>query len=176
MPTKRFVAVVVVVAAMTFATVTMFGQAAQAVPGGASTQPKAASEQDIQMLREDIRGQRKQITAANVSLTPDEATRFWPIYDQYIQETIKINDTRWALIKDYAANYNTISDAQAQDYVKRSSDVDQQFLALRMKYVPIFSKAVSSKKAALWYQIDRRIDLMINLQLAAMIPVVDVNK
>ena len=128
------------------------------------------------MLREDIRAQRKQITASNMSLTPDEATRFWPIYDQYIQETIKVNDDRWAMIKDYAANYNSMTDQQAQDYMRRSVAIDQQLTALRAKYVPIFHKVVSAKKTAQWYQIDRRLDLLINLQLAALIPVVDASK
>ena len=99
------------------------------------------------MLREDIRTQRKQITAANMTLTSAEATKFWPIYDQYIQETIKINDDRWAMIKDYAANYDTMTDQQAQDHMKRSVAIDQQFTALREKYVAIFQKVAQKDRA-----------------------------
>ena len=128
------------------------------------------------MLRENIRTARKKIVAANMSLTADESTKFWPIYDQYIQETIKIGDARWALIKQYADTYNTMTDAQANDFIKRSGAIDQQFSALRLKYVPIFEKAVSPKKTALWYQIDRRLALLIDLQLASVIPVVDTTK
>ena len=98
------------------------------------------------------------------------------IFDQYRQEAIKPNDDRWALIKDYAANYNTMTDAQAQDYMKRATAVDQQLLSLRMKYIPVFEKAISTRKTALWYQIDRRIDLLINLQLSTQIPMVDASK
>jgi hypothetical protein len=54
--------------------------------------------------------------------------------------------------------------------------VDQQLLALRMKYVPVFEKVISAKKTALWCQIDRRIDLLINLQFSALIPMVDTSK
>jgi hypothetical protein len=111
-----------------------------------------------------------------MTLTADEATKFWPVYDQYINETIKVNDTRYELIKDYAANYSTLTDAQANDYIKKSGAIEQQMTALRLKYVPLFEKVVSPKKAALWYQIDRRLDLLINLQLAALIPVVDTTK
>jgi len=111
-----------------------------------------------------------------MTLTADEATRFWPIFDQYRKEAIKPNDERWALIKDYPNNYNTMTDAQAQDYMQRANAVDQQLLALRMKYVPVFEKVISPKKTALWYQIDRRIDLLINLQLSAAIPMVDTRK
>jgi hypothetical protein len=174
---NRVSAILVVVSAMLLFSASMFAQTQQkSIPGGAGTAPKAASDQDIQMLREDIRAQRKQITAANMSLTPDEATKFWPIYDQYIQETIKINDGRWALIQDYAANYNSMTDQQAQDYVKRSVAIEQQFTALRAKYVTLFEKVVSPKKGAQWYQIDHRVDLLINLQLAALIPIADASK
>lgn len=177
MHNKKNLVAVLVVAITLLSGVSMFAQTAppQSVPG-AGAQPHSVTDQDIQMLREDIRSQRKQITAANMTLTPDEATKFWPIYDQYINETIKVNDTRWALIKDYAANYNTLTDAQANDYIKKSGAIEQQMTALRLKYVPLFEKVVSPKKAALWYQIDRRLDLLINLQLAAMIPVVDTTK
>ncbi len=138
--------------------------------------PNNIKDQDIEMLRANLRAQRKQIMAENMTLTADEATKFWPIFDQYRQEAIKPNDERWAVIKDYATNYGTMTDAQAQDYMKRSTAVDQQLLALRMKYVPIFEKVVSAKKTALWYQIDRRVDLLINLQLSAQIPMVDTSK
>jgi hypothetical protein len=111
-----------------------------------------------------------------MNLTADEATKFWPIFDQYRQEAIKINDDRWALIKDYAANYNTMTDEQAQAYIKRSNAIDEQLMALRMKYVPLFEKVISPRKTALWFQIDRRIDLLINLQLSSSIPMVSTTK
>jgi hypothetical protein len=148
-------------------------------PGSAASDEaaaKARQDLDIQMVREDIRAHRKQVVAANMTLTADEATKFWPIYDQYIQETIKINDTRWNLMKDYATNYDKMSDQLAEEYMSKAADVDQQLVALRKKYVPAFEKVVSPKTTALWYQIDRRLDLMINLQLSAMVPAVDPTK
>jgi hypothetical protein len=151
-------------------------QAAQSTQGSNSDTAKAALEANVQLMREDVRSDRKQITAANMSLTADEATKFWPIYDQYIQETVKVNDSRWALIKDYAANYNTLTDQQAQNYIKRAADIQQQLMDLRTKYVPMFEKVVSPQKTALWYQIDRRLDLLIELQLASAIPVVSPKK
>jgi len=162
---KNVKAVLGVVSVLFVCNVWMFAQASNNVP-----------DRDIEMLRTDLRAQRKEITAQNMTLTPDEATKFWPIFDQYRHEAIKPNDERWALIKEYAANYNTMTDAQAQDYMKRANDVDVQLLALRIRYVPIFEKVISAKKTALWYQIDRRIDLLINLQLSTQIPMVDARK
>lgn len=174
---KSMKAVLVLVSVLFVGSVATFAQASQpAAQSAAGAQSNGVSEQDIQMLRGDLRAQRKQITAQNMVLTADEATKFWPIFDQYRQEAVKPNDERWAMIKDYAANYATLSDAQAQDYIKRLTAVDQQVLALRMKYVPVFEKVVSPKKTALWFQIDRRVDILINLQLSSMIPMVDASK
>jgi Spy/CpxP family protein refolding chaperone len=173
---KGVVSVLVVVSVLLLCSVSLMGQqAAQSAPA-AGAQSTNIKDQDIEMLRADLRAQRKQIMAENMTLTADEATKFWPIFDQYRQEAIKPNDERWAVIKEYAANYNTMTDAQAQDYMKRSTAVDQQLLALRMKYAPIFEKVISAKKTALWYQIDRRVDLLINLQLSTSIPMVDTRK
>jgi len=154
----------------------MLGQAAQQAPPsgqGASAQPNTVSDKDIEMLRQDLRDQRKQIVALNLPLTADEATKFWPVYDQYRKAAIQPNDERWAVIKDYAAQYDTMTDAQAQSLMKRANAVDEQLLALRMRYVPIFEKVISPKKTALFYQIDRRVDLLINLQLSSVVPMVN---
>jgi Spy/CpxP family protein refolding chaperone len=177
MQKQNFKLVLVVVSLLFLCSVSVFAQTSQQPAAqsasGAGAQSNNVSDKDIEMLRADLRAQRKQITAQNMTLTADESTKFWPIFDQYRQEAIKPNDERWAVIKDYAANYSTMTDAQAQDYIRRSTAVDQQLLALRMKYVPVFEKVISPKKTALWYQIDRRIDLLINLQLSAVIPMVD---
>jgi hypothetical protein len=141
-----------------------------------NSQPTAASEQDIQMLRENIRASRKKVVAANMNLTADEATKFWPIYDQYQQGLNKIGDARWQLMKEYAASYPNVSADQAQSFMARSTQIDQQMIALREQYVPIFEKVLSPKKTALWYQIDRQIDLVVNMQLASLLPLVDPTK
>ncbi len=180
MQKKRIKAILVVLGVLFVGNVSMFAQASQKPAGqgvpDADVQSDSLSDQNIEMLRADLRAQRKQIIAQNMTLTADEATKFWPIFDQYRKEAIKPNDQRWAVIKDYAANYNTMTDAQAQDYIKRATAVDQELLALRMRYVAVFEKVISPKKTALWYQIDRRIDLLINLQLSTQIPMVDTTK
>src|SRR5580698_829269 len=173
MPKKNFAALLIVVCAMLLATVPVVAQNSSQAAPGASAPPSSAGDQDIQMLRENIQAQRKQITAANMSLTPDEATKFWPLYQQYRTDAAKNGDERWALIQDYAKNYQTMTDAQAQDYIKRSSANEQAVIALRMKYVPMFEKVISPKKTALFCQIDRRVDLMVQLQLASQIPMVN---
>lgn len=113
-------AVLVVASMLLVCNVSMFAQAS------GEAQSNNITDQDVEMLRVDLRAQRKQIVAQNMTLTADEATKFWPIFDQYRQEAIKPNDERWAVIKEYAANYSTMTDEQAQDYIKRATTVDQQ--------------------------------------------------
>ena len=153
---------------------------ALALPGAAFAQQQqppssstpTASDQDIQMLRQDIRSQRKQIIAANMQLTDAEATKFWPVYDAYMQDVIKNSDGRFALIKEYAQTYDTMTDAQALSLVKRWGAVDQSFANTRVQWMPKFEAVLPGKKAALFYQIDRRVAQLIDLQLMSMIPLV----
>ena len=141
-------------------------------PTGKTATAEQASDADIQLMRQDIRAQRKKIVAANMPLTETEATRFWPIYDRYIGETIKVNDARYAIIKEYAQNYSTITDAQADSFIKRWVALDQDNTQLRLKYIPEFETVISHKKTALFFQIDRRLSMMIELQLASQVPLV----
>ena len=135
----------------------------------AQTTPAAQSsvDQDVDLLRKDIRSEKKQIIAANLQLTDAEAEKFWPIYDQYTAELVKINDAKYAVIKEYATNYNTLTDEKALALTRQLLGVDQQVAQLRMKYVPIVSKVVSGKKTALFFQMDRRLLMLIDLQLAS---------
>jgi hypothetical protein len=179
MQKKSINALLVVLSVLFVCNVSMFAQVSQpAAPdvSDANVQPHSLSDQDIEMLRADIRAQRKQIVAQNMNLTADEATKFWPIFEQYRKEAIKPNDERWAVIKDYAANHNTLTDAQAYNYIKRLAAVDEELIGLRLRYVAVFEKVISPKETALWYQIDRRIDLLINLQLSSQIPMGDTGK
>jgi Spy/CpxP family protein refolding chaperone len=132
----------------------------------------SASDQYIELLRKDVRSMKKQIIAANLDLTDKEAEKFWPIYDQYSAELQKINDTKMALIKDYAQNYTTMTDEQAEAYVKGRAAVDESVNRLRLKYFPIFHRVLSGKTTATFFQIDWRISLMIDLQLASHIPLI----
>ena len=135
--------------------------------------PRPISDDDIQLLRKDIRAQRKQLIAANLTLTPAEAEKFWPIYEQYIAELVSNNNKKYALIKRFVQTGGVLSDAEADDSVQQWVKVDQSVAALRQKYVPIFRKVLSAKNEALFYQLDRRVQLMIDLQLMALIQLVE---
>ena len=143
--------------------------------GSAATAQDTASRVDaeIDLMRKDLRAQKKQIVATNLPLTPDEAVKFWPLYEQYTAETIKVNDKRVALIKEYATTYKTMTDAQASSYIKRWISIDEEASKLRLQYIPMFEKAVPEKKVAMFFQIDRRLGLLMELQLASELPLVE---
>jgi hypothetical protein len=139
---------------------------ATAAPGSA----EAFTNQQFALLLKDIRSIKKQVIAANLTLTDSEATKFWPVYEQYSADFAKINDTRAALVKEYSDEYGTQTDEQADSLVRRWLDVDIAAAQLRQKYVPIFRKVLSGTKAATFFQLDRRISMMIDVQLTSQLP------
>ena len=150
-------------------------KAQQATQVSLSNQQAATRQLDaeVDLTRKDLRNQKKQIVAQNLPITPDEATKFWPVYDQYTADTIKVNDQRYALIKDYAAAYNNMTDEQASGYIKRWIGVDDAATQLRLKYIPMFEKVIPEKKVAMFFQIDRRLGLLLELQIAGQLPLVE---
>ena len=133
---------------------------------------QAPSDDDISLFRKDVRSLRKQIIAANLDLTDTEAQQFWPIFDRYTAEMRKLFDRKFEVLKDYAANYDTITDEQADTYIQGRAAVEESILQLRLKYMPIFRKVLSGKTAALFTQIDWRLGLVIDLQLASQVPLI----
>ena len=129
-------------------------------------------DQDIQLLKRDLRSQKKQIVAANMDFTDAEAEKFWPVYDRYATDLATIYDTKIALIEEYVANYRTMTGDEAESYIRRRASVEEEIMQLRLKYVPAFRKVLSGRQAALFFQIEWRLDLLVNLQFAQM-PLID---
>lgn len=129
-------------------------------------------ERDLALLRRDLKADRKKLVALNVPLTDVEATKFWPVYDQYTGEMSKIYDEFYLIIKDYAANQKTLTDAQASSMINRWADIQVQQAQLRQKFIPMVEKVIPARKAALFFQVDRRLYGLMDLQVASQIPLV----
>ena len=168
MTKKNRATVLTLMGIMALAAGQMFAQAS----GQSAPSSQTSMDQDIEMMRKDIRSQKKQIIAGNLQLTDKESEKFWPVYDQYTAELVKINDTKYAAIKEYATNYATLTDDQAVALTRKSIEVDDSVAQLRLKYIPLFGKVVSGKKTALFFQLDRRLVALIDLQLSSQIPLV----
>jgi len=136
------------------------------------TASRVISDRDVELLRKDLRSRRKQLVAANLKMTDAEATKFWPVYDQYVSELIGINDKKFGLMQDYADGWGKLTDEQSLSFIRQWLDADIATAQLRQKYVPIVSKVLDGKKSATFFQIDRRIAMMLELQVSSHMPLV----
>lgn len=132
-----------------------------------------APDENLRLFRKDVRSLKKQIVAANMSLSDTEAQQFWPIYDSYTAELSTIMDKKYALLNEYAQNYTSITNEQAESYVQGRAAVEESMMQLRLKYFPIFRKVISGKSTARFFQMDWRLGLIMELQLASQTPLVE---
>lgn len=131
---------------------------------------QSASDQDIELLRQDLRNKKRQIIADNLPLSEAEAEKFWPIYEDYTTNLKHINDEKYELVKNYTQSWGNMSDHDALIYIRRWLEVDQELQALRSTYVPKVSQVLTGKGTATFFQLDRRISMMMDIQLASQIP------
>ena len=132
----------------------------------------AITDQQLALLRRNIRTIKKQLITTNLTLTDIEAGKFWRVYEEYSADLVKINDTRTAIIKEYSDEYGTLTDHQADNLVRRWLETDIKQARLRQRYIPIFRKILSGKTAATFFQLDRRISMMIDLQITSQLPLI----
>jgi hypothetical protein len=144
----------------------------QAQAASTANSSQASLDQDIALLRKDLASQKKQLIAANLVLTDAEATKFWPVYDRYQAEYATIGDAKVALIKEYAQNWGSVTDDQALAFMRRSQDIEESVAQLHKKYAPLVNQVLPGKKTATFFQLDRRIGLLLDLQTASQIPLV----
>jgi hypothetical protein len=108
---------------------------------------------------------------AVADLTPDEATRFWPVYDRYQADLTRIKDDQYLLIAEYANGFGSYDDAKATDFITRWLDLDVRTTALRARYVPIIREVLPGVQATSFFQIDRRVSMLIDQRIASLLPV-----
>jgi len=125
-----------------------------------------------ELLRSDLRSQKVAIITEIMQFTDDEDAKFWPVYREYEAELAKLNDERLALIKDYATSYANITDAVADRLAKGALDLEGRRHALKVKYYDRFKAVVSPRTAARFLQVENQILLLMDLQIAASLPVV----
>jgi hypothetical protein len=134
------------------------------------------TDEDIALLRKDIRAMKLQVIGENMSLSDKEAQKFWPIYKHYADDLHDVHNEKYALFKQYAETWATMTDEDALVYVRRSMEVDAAAQALRLKYVPVVNQVLPGKKAATFFQLERRLCLMVDLQLFSQIPLAHVKE
>jgi hypothetical protein len=144
----------------------------QTTPPADANSGRPTTDDDIAVLRQDVQAGKTEIITRNMSFTDDQSKAFWPVYRDYAHDQQTIGDQRVALIKDYAANYDTIDDTQAKSYIQRALKFEEDNLKLRQQYVPKFEKAIGARQTAKFYQVDNRLSMLVNMQLAADLPII----
>ena len=143
-----------------------------AFPGPALTQDKPAD--DMQILIEKIKADKKLLVAANMELTESEAKGFWPVYEAYQKDLIAINQRIASLIESYAAEYQakTLTDEKAKKLTDELVAIGKAEAELQASYVPKLRKVLPPKKVARYLQIENKIRAAVKYELAKAVPLV----
>jgi len=136
-----------------------------------STAPTSTDELLV-AIRADMQADRADVMAKNLSLTADQAAKFWPVYDAYQKEQNAIMDEHLKGLQRYMEASETLDDAGALAFIKAHLARDARMNALREKALGDFQRTVGTKLAVRAIQIDRRLSLVYQLKIAAQIPLV----
>ena len=136
----------------------------------APAQDKPADNMEI--VKEKIKSDKKLLVATNMQLTESEANAFWPVYEAYQAELGKLRDREIKLIEKFAASYETMSDDVAKNLLDDSLSIDSDHQKLRQSYLAKFRGVLPDSKVARYYQIESKIDAVLEYELARRIPLV----
>jgi len=129
---------------------------------------------NMQILRDKIKADKKLVVATNMELTETEAKGFWPIYDEYQKDLQKINRRIANLLDSYAADFRskTLTDDKAKKLIDEAIVIGQAEANLKSTYAPKLSKVLPVKKVARYLQIENKIRAVVKYDLAQGVPLV----
>src|SRR5271154_2741905 len=116
------------------------------------------------------RAQRKATVGANMNLSTDEAAKFWPVYDAYEKAMDRVEDRHVRELKEFAKNYNNLTDDAAKKKLDEVLAIQQARLDVQKEFVPQFRAVVSQVKVTRFYQIDNKIQALIQCDIAQLVP------
>jgi Spy/CpxP family protein refolding chaperone len=145
---------------------------APAKQASTTTAPAPTVDETLKALREDMQGSRADIMAKNLTLTADQAAKFWPVFNAYQKEQNAIMDEQLRGIQKYVESYDSLDDAGALALMRAHLQRDAKMNALRQKWLGEFQKVLPTKLAVRAIQIDRRLSLAAQMQVASEIPLV----
>jgi len=134
----------------------------------------AASQTDdyLELLRSDLKADKVALLTEVMEFTPEQATIFWPIYREYDLQLSKLGDARIAVLKEYAANYETMTAEKAKELMDRSFKLEEDRLDLLKSYYGKVAKALSSVEAARFAQAEHQIQMLLDVQIASQVPLI----
>jgi hypothetical protein len=144
----------------------------KAAPSPADTTRDKNIKEYIELLRANVRQDKAEMMGAMMVLSAAEAAKFWPIYADYDAELTKVNDLRVANIEEYSRTYNDMTDAKADELIKNSLQFQVQRGELLAKYYGRVKDSLGAITAARFIQVEHQLLLIIDLQIAASLPIV----
>lgn len=145
--------------------------AAETVAPAASPKAGTSSEQDeLALFRASIRMEKREFVDDAMDLEEAQSKKFWSLYHQYEADLMKLNDSRFALIKDYAAHFDVITEEKAGDLVKAALDYRKSRTALLEKYYNRIAKALSKKVGARFLQVESILHGAEDVEIGASVP------
>lgn len=105
-----------------------------------------------------------------MKFTPQESTAFWPIYRKYDAELTPLNNERVKLIKEYSGRFMTMTDADAKQMATQSFELESRRTDLKKRYFKEFNKQISGSTCAKFFQLEHRLDLLVDLKIASELP------
>jgi hypothetical protein len=126
----------------------------------------------VDLIRADVKAEKVQILGAMMQFTPDEASTFWSIYKDYDTDLTKLSDQKLALIKEYADNYDSMTDEKADDLIQKSFVLVTDRNALLKKCYEQVKARMGAKSAARFVQVEHQLLMIIDLQIASSLPAV----
>ena len=139
---------------------------------GSAAQDKPAD--NMQILREKIKADKKLVVATAMELTESEANNFWPIYDEYQKELQKINRRMVNVLDGYAADFKSksLTDDKAKKLIDEANAIDQAEVNLKSTFAPKLAKALPTIKVARYLQIENKIRAIVRYDIAQGVPLV----
>ena len=116
------------------------------------------------------RAQRKATVGANMNLTDDESAKFWPVYDAYEKRMDSIEDRHVRELKEFAAKFNNYTDADAKKKLAEVIAIQQARLDVQKEFIPQFEAFIPEVKVTRFYQIDNKIQALIQCDIAQLVP------
>jgi hypothetical protein len=127
----------------------------------------------IEIVRSTIKTEKKALIAEVMQLSDDEGSVFWPVYNEYEEKLYKINTDYFEVVKEFANNYESMSAEVAADILNKANKVSSDKAKLEKTYIKKISKAITPQKALRYFQASNKIEIMIEAELAAEIPLLE---
>lgn len=129
----------------------------------------------LELLRSDLKTQKKAVVAEAMNFNELQAEKFWPLYREFEFESAKLGDVQVGIIKEYAANFDSLTDEKADELLLKSYDLDEDKLDLRKKYYKKVKEQLGAKQAGKFMQVVNRLNMLIDIQIAAELPLIPVD-